>query len=77
MYAINKFLKKEKIEKTICLIPKSDFKTEIEKGIQKTNIKIKKVFYYDTEPTEITKRIEKITKYSVRKQNVLDEIKRL
>ena len=77
MYAINKFLKKEKIEKTICLIPKSDFKTEIEKGIQKTNIKIKKVFYYDTEPTEITKRIEEITKYSVRKQNVLDEIKRL
>ena len=77
MYAINKFLKKEKIEKTICLIPKSDFKTEIEKGIQKTNIKINKVFYYDTEPTEITKRIEEITKYSVRKQNVLDEIKRL
>ena len=77
MDAINKFLKREKIKKTICLIPESNFKNEIEKSIEKTNINLKKVYYYDTKPTEITKRIEKITKYSVRKQNVLDEIKRL
>ena len=74
---IKKFLKDNKIEKTICLIPETDFKEEIKNGILQTKINLKKVFYYDTEPTEITKRIEKITKYDVRKQNLLDEIERV
>ena len=77
MATIKKFLEDNDIEKTICLIPESDFKEEIEKGISQTNINLKKVFYYNMEPTEITKRIEKITKYDVRKQNLLDEIKRI
>ena len=77
MATIKKFLEDNDIEKTICLIPESDFKEEIEKGISQTNINLKKVFYYNMEPTEITKRIEKITKYDVRKQNLLDEIKRV
>ena len=50
-------------------------KEEIKWNFQ-TKINLKKVFYYDTEPTEITKRIEKITRYA-RKQNLLDEIKRI
>ena len=74
---IKKFLKDNRIEKTICLIPETDFKEEIKHGILQTKIDLKKVFYYDTEPTEITKRIEKITKYDVRKQNLLDEIERV
>ena len=74
---IKKFLEDNDIKKTICLIPESDFKEEIKKGISQTKINLKKVFYYDTEPTEITKRIEKITRYDVRKQNLLDEIKRV
>ena len=77
MATIKKFLEDNEIKKTICLIPESDFKEEIEKGISQTNINLKKVFYYNMEPTEITKRIEKITKYDVRKQNLLDEIKRV
>ena len=77
MATIKKFLEDNEIKKTICLIPESDFKEEIEKGISETNINLKKVFYYNMEPTEITKRIEKITKYDVRKQNLLDEIKRV
>ena len=77
MATIKKFLEDNNIKKTICLIPESDFKEEIKKGISQTNINLKKVFYYNTEPTEITKRIEKITKYDVRKQNLLDEIKRV
>ena len=77
MATIKKFLEDNDIKKTICLIPESDFKEEIKKGISQTNINLKKVFYYNTEPTEITKRIEKITKYDVRKQNLLDEIKRV
>tara|TARA_B100000963_G_scaffold210439_1_gene183325 strand:- start:644 stop:1795 length:1152 start_codon:yes stop_codon:yes gene_type:complete len=74
---IKKFLEDNDIKKTICLIPEADFKEEIKKGISQTKINLKKVFYYDTEPTEITKRIEKITRYDVRKQNLLDEIKRV
>ena len=77
MATIKKFLEDNDIKKTICLIPKADFKEEIEKGISQTKINLKKVFYYNIEPTEITKRIEKITKYDVRKQNLLDEIKRV
>ena len=77
MATIKKFLEDNDIKKTICLIPETDFKEEIKKGISQTRINLKKVFYYDTEPTEITKRIEKITRYDVRKQNLLDEIKRV
>ena len=77
MATIKKFLENNDVKKTICLIPKGDFKDQIEKGISQTKIKLEKVFYYDTEPTEITKRIEKITRYNVRKQNLLDEIKRV
>ena len=77
MATIKKFLEDNDIKKTICLIPESDFKEEIKKGISQTKINLKKVFYYDTKPTEITKRIEKITRYDVRKQNLLDEIKRI
>ncbi len=74
---IKKFLEDKEVKKTICLIPETSFKDEIKKGISQTNINLKKVFYYNVEPTEITKRIEKITKYSIRKQNLLDEIKRV
>ena len=77
MATIKKFLEDNDIKKTICLIPETDFKEEIKKGISQTKINLKKVFYYDTKPTEITKRIEKITRYDVRKQNLLDEIKRV
>ena len=74
---IKKFLEDNNIKKTICLIPEADFNEEIKKGISQTKINLKKVFYYNTEPTEITKRIEKITRYKIRKQNLLDEIKRI
>ena len=77
MATIKKFLEDNDIKKTICLIPEADFKEEIKEGISQTKINLKKIFYYDIEPTEITKRIEKITKYEVRKQNLLDEIKRV
>ena len=77
MAAIKKFLEDNDITKTICLIPEADFKEEIKNGISQTKINLKRIFYYDTEPTGITKRIEKITRYDIRKQNLLDEIKRV
>ena len=77
MIAIKKFLSLNDYNKTLYLIPNSKFKNEIQSAISSANIKIKKKFIYDTDPTLLTAQIEKITKYPQRKQNLLDEIKRV
>ena len=74
---ISKFQKLNEIKKTIFLIPKENYKEEIEKAIIQSKIKTSEVYYYDSDPTKLTKQIEKITKYRERKQNLKDEIKRL
>ena len=74
---IKKFLKKNEIKKTIFLIPKLKYESEIRKGLKNSKLKISKIYEYDTEPTKLTKQIEKITNYKIRKQNLKDEIKRL
>ena len=74
---IKKFQEKNNLKKTIILVPKENYRDEIDKAIKQSKIKKKKIYYYDIDPTKLTKQIEKITKYSQRKQNVLDEIKRL
>ena len=74
---IKKFNDKNNLNKCIFLVPKSEFKKEIEIAINRTKIKHKKVFYYDREPTKLTKQIEDLTKYQIRKNNLKDEIKRL
>ena len=74
---ISKFQKDKEIKKTIFLIPNKSYKNEIEKAIKRSKLKTFKVHYYDSDPTKLTKQIEKITKYSQRKQNIKDEISRL
>ena len=74
---IMKFQELYKIKRSIFLIPNSDFKNEIEEAISKTKIKLKDTFIYDTDPTLLTAQIEKLTRYSQRKQRLKDEIKRL
>ena len=74
---IKKFLEKNEIKKTIFLIPKLKYESEIRKGLKNSKLKISKIYEYDTEPTKLTKQIEKITNYKIRKQNLKDEIKRL
>ena len=74
---ISKFQKINEIEKTIVLIPKENYKEEIEKAIQQSKIKVNKVHYYESDPTKLTNQIEEITKYFQRKQNLENEIKRL
>ncbi len=75
--AIKKYQKMNNLKETLILIPKKNYKEEIETAIKETKIKVKKVFYYDTEPTKLTKQIEKVTRYQIRKQNLEDEIKRV
>ena len=72
--AIKKFLEISKVKKTIILTPKIDYDVEIKKAIKLSKIKSSKHYIYDTEPTELTKQIEKITNYKIRKQNLEDEI---
>ena len=74
---IIKFQKLYDIQRSIFLIPNSDFKNEIEEAISKTKIKLKDTFIYDTNPILLTAQIEKLTKYSQRKQRLENEIKSL
>ncbi len=74
---IKKFNEKNSLSESVFLIPRSQFKKEIEEAIYKTKIKHKGVFYYDREPTKLTKQIEDLTKYQIRKDNLKYEIKRI
>jgi len=74
---IKKFLETSEIKKTIFLIPSLNYDLEIKKGIKESKIKFFKQYNYDIDPTKLTKQIEKITNYGIRKQNLLDEISRV
>ena len=74
---IKKFKKLNNLERSIFLIPKKYYKKEIDLAINKTKIKLKDKFYYDSDPTLLTAQIEKLTRYAQRKKNLKDEIERL
>jgi len=75
--SILRFQLLDELKKTIILIPKENYKEEIENAIQKSKVNSYRVHYYESDPTKLTRQIEEITKYSLRKQNLADEIKRL
>jgi len=75
--AIKKFLELSETKRTVFLTPDLDYKDEIKKAIKDSKIKVYKHFVYDTEPTILTKQIEEITNYKIRKQNLADEIYRV
>ena len=74
---IKKFIENNKIKRSIFLTPIQDYEFEVKKGIKESRIKVFKNYDYNTEPTKLTKQIEEITNYKVRKQNLEDEILRL
>lgn len=75
--AIKKFIEINNIDKTIFLTPIQDYEFEIKTGIKNSKIKIFKNYDYNTEPTKLTKQIEEITNYKIRKRNLEDEISRV
>ncbi len=75
--AIKKFQSLNGIERSYLFSPKTDNLNEIKIGIKKSKIKLKDRFFYDPDPTLITKQIEDVTRYRIRKQNLADEIKRI
>jgi ABC-type branched-subunit amino acid transport system substrate-binding protein len=74
---IKKFIAKNDIKRTIFLTPIQNYEFEVKKGIKESRIKIFKDYDYSTEPTKLTKQIEEITNYQIRKKNLEDEILRL
>ncbi len=74
---IKKFIEQNRIEKTIFLTPNLNYDLEIKNAIKESRIKSFKKYFYDIEPTKLTKQIEEITNYEIRKQNLIDEINRL
>jgi len=75
--AIKKFIELNELKRTIFLIPEINYEAEIKKAINQSKIKTSKTHVYSIEPTKLTKQIEKITNYKIRKQNLADEIKRV
>tara|TARA_Y100000591_G_scaffold297946_1_gene289352 strand:- start:2398 stop:3549 length:1152 start_codon:yes stop_codon:yes gene_type:complete len=75
--AIKKFQVFNEIERSYLFSPNTDVLNEIKFGIKKSKIKLKDKFFYDPDPTLITKQIEEVTRYRIRKQNLADEIKRV
>ncbi len=77
LQTIDKFRNLNEIQRTIFLIPKSDYRKEVEQAIKKTKLKLKDKYFYDLDPTLLTSQIEKVTRYPERKQNLLNEIERI
>ena len=74
---IKKFIETNNIEKTISLTPIKNYEFEVEKGIKNSKVKIFRNYNYNKDPIKLTKQIEEITNYKIRKQNLEDEILRI
>ena len=75
--AIKKFQSLKEIERSYLFAPNNNILEEIKTGIKKSKIKLKDELFYDPDPTLITKQIEDVTRYRIRKQNLIDEINRV
>ena len=72
--AIEKFLIKQKKNKTIILYPKNEYEKFIDIKIKSLKLKNFKIFKYNPDPRILTGEIEKLTNYDQRKRNL--EIKK-
>ena len=66
--ALEKFIKKQKKNKTVILLPKNNYTNLIEKKINKLNLNNYKIFKYSPDPKILTGEIEVLTNYSQRKK---------
>ena len=70
MFALMKFIKKQKKNKTVIFIPKNQYADFIEKKLNKLDLKNYKIFKYNPDPKVLTGEIEILTNYSQRKRNL-------
>ena len=64
--AIVNFIKKENLNKTIVLVPKSNFEDELRNALVKSKYEFMNIYSYDVEPNKLTPLIKQITAYSER-----------
>ncbi len=70
MAALMKFIKKQKKNKTVILLPKNNYTNFIEKKLNNLDLKNYKIFKYSSDPKILTGEIEILTNYSQRKKNL-------
>ena len=70
MTALMKFIKKQKKNKTIILIPKNNYTNFVEKKLDNLNLENYKIFKYSSDPKILTGEIEILTNYSQRKKKL-------
>jgi len=70
MASLIKFLKKQKKNKTVILLPKNQYTDLIEKKIKTLDIKDYKIFKYSADPKILTGEIEVLTNYTQRKKRL-------
>jgi len=68
--AIVDFIKKENLNKTIVLVPRSNFEDEVKKALGESKYKFLNIYSYDVELNKLTSQIEQITAYSERKKKL-------
>ncbi len=70
MISLMNFIKKQKKNKTVILIPKNQYTNFIEEKLKKFDLKNFKVFKFNPDPKVLTGEIEVLTNYSQRKRNL-------
>ena len=70
MLSLMKFLKKQKKNKTIILVPENKYTNFVEKKLDKLELTNYKIFKYSSDPKVLTGEIEILTNYSQRKKNL-------
>jgi len=68
--AIVNFIKKENLNKTIVLVPKSNFEDELRNALVKSKYEFLNIYSYDVKPDKLTSQIKQITAYDERKENL-------
>ena len=70
LQALTNFIKKQKKNKTVILLPNNNYTNFIEKKLDNLNLKNFKIFKYSPDPKILTGEIEVLTNYSQRKRNL-------
>ena len=70
MFALMKFIKKQKKNKTVIMFPENDYSSFIEAKIKELGLNNYKLFKYSSNPEILTGEIEVLTNYSQRKKNL-------
>ena len=68
--AIVNFIKKENLNKTIVLVPRSNFEDELKNALVKSKYEFLNIYSYDVKPDKLTSQIKQITAYDERKEKL-------